>query len=57
MISEKKKKKQQQQKKKKKKKHGCQVAELIFPYISIQKKSSCQKPPHLFLYNFDELFL
>ena len=41
------------------KKHGRQGAELIFPVYLYRKlkKSSCQKPPDRFQYNFAEMFL
>ena len=38
------------------KKHGRQGAGLIFP-IYLYRKSSCQKPPDRFQYNFSEMFL
>ena len=41
------------------KKHGRQGAGLIFPIYLYRKlkKSSCQKPPDRFQYNFAEMFL
>ena len=41
------------------KKHGSQGAGLIFPIYLYRtfKKSSCQKPPDRFQYNFAEMFL
>ena len=41
------------------KKHGRQWAGLIFPIYLYRKlkKSSCQKPPDRFQYNFAEMFL